>query len=230
MVQVAIFKFESFQERVSLPNFDVLFRFVFFHWLECKPHMPLSWIGSSLRAFCRDSEPVLPVLISLPGLGVEHHCSECLCQVWKATEISLRLNPWASGGRSEVVVCLGLAAGHRWQRKAERWVLTQFNPSCWRWDMPIEKLKGWLGQRVEVCLVDDETHFRCLNVSWTGLHLHAVWPEHPAPMQTPASRHLQAGAFNTELRSSLEQQESGNHGWDVMCEGDYPERETRGGE
>lgn len=150
--------------------------------------MPLSWIGSSLRAFCRDSEPVLPVLIPLPGLGAEHLCSERLCQVWKATEISLRLNLWAPAGRSEVVVCLGLAAGHRWQRKAEKCALTRFNPSCWRWDMSIEKLKGWLGQRVEVCLADDETHFSGLNVSWTGWHLRALWPERPAPTQTPTSR------------------------------------------
>lgn len=44
----------------------------FFHQLECKPHMTLSWLGSILRAFSRDSELVLPVLILLPGLRAEH--------------------------------------------------------------------------------------------------------------------------------------------------------------
>lgn len=48
---------------------------MFFHHLECNP---LSWMGSSLRAFCRHSELVLPVLIPLPSLRAECHCSEYL--------------------------------------------------------------------------------------------------------------------------------------------------------
>jgi len=51
---------------------------MFFHRLECKLHIPLPWMGSSLHAFCRDSELVLPVVIPLPCLRAEHHWSECL--------------------------------------------------------------------------------------------------------------------------------------------------------
>lgn len=50
----------------------------FFHQLECKPHMPLSWMGSILPAFSRDSELVLPVLILPPGLRAERRYSEHL--------------------------------------------------------------------------------------------------------------------------------------------------------
>lgn len=56
---------------------------MFFHRLECKPHMPPSWIGSSFPAFCRDSEWVLRVLIPLPSLRAERCCSEYLRMGWK---------------------------------------------------------------------------------------------------------------------------------------------------